>query len=72
MNRIYQIGILSVIALCFASCGEMSIDKKLNYGIVKRGSTIYQGYVIDGKRQGNGKCAIPSGIFMRELGEMTR
>ena len=55
MNRIYQIGILSVIALCFASCGEMSIDKKLNYGIVKRGSTIYQGYVIDGKRQGNGK-----------------
>ncbi|OFP41347.1 glycosyl hydrolase family 25 [Prevotella sp. HMSC069G02] len=33
----------------------MSIDKKLNYGIVKRGSTIYQGYVIDGMRQGNGK-----------------
>ena len=55
MNRIYQIGILSVIALCFASCGEMSIDKKLNYGIVKRGSTIYQGNMIDGKRQGNGK-----------------
>lgn len=55
MNRIYQIGILSVIAICFVSCGKMTIDRKLNYGIIESGNTIYQGYMVQGKRQGYGK-----------------
>ena len=44
---------ISLTLLCSA-CGEMSIGKNFNYGIIKNGNSIYKGIVNRGKKNGKG------------------